>query len=74
MKKKNGISFWPQPILHLDVPLEDGGCNVVVIKACGYCNQRYHCGDVATHLSPNLLYCHVEGFKQVQNLYAKVSP
>jgi hypothetical protein len=33
MKKKDGISFWPQPIFHLDVPLEDNERNVVVIKA-----------------------------------------
>jgi hypothetical protein len=47
MKKGNGISFWLQPILHVDVPLKNDGSNVIVIKACGYCNQWYHCGDVA---------------------------
>jgi hypothetical protein len=47
MKKENGISFWLQPFFHLDVPLEDSGHNVIVIKACGYYNQWYHCGDVA---------------------------
>jgi hypothetical protein len=45
--KKNCISFWPQPIFHVDVPLKNDGCNVIVIKECGYCNQWYHFGDVA---------------------------
>jgi hypothetical protein len=47
MKKEDGISFSSQPIFHLDVPLEDSGRNVIVVKACGYYNQWYHCGDVA---------------------------
>ncbi len=54
--KKDGISFWSQPIFHLYVPPEDSGCNVIVVKACGYYNQWYHCGDVTLPTCKNTFH------------------
>jgi hypothetical protein len=38
MKMGGGSSFWPNPILHLDKPKEEGGHNVILIRPYGYCN------------------------------------
>lgn len=48
MKKGFSMCFWPIPIMHPMKPIYDEGARTfVIIKPCGYCNQYFHCHDVA---------------------------
>jgi hypothetical protein len=45
--RQGGMCFYPLPIVHPKIPVNDGGKNVVIIKPCGYYNLCYHCCDIA---------------------------
>jgi hypothetical protein len=45
LQKGGGMSFWPKPIQHLDMPLCDAP-NMIIIKTCGLCGQWYHYFDI----------------------------
>ncbi len=45
--KGNGLSFWPKPILHPIWPPTSENSIVINVRPCGFCNQGYHCWDIA---------------------------
>ncbi len=49
MKERTGMSFWPTPIMHpTKLPTNDIEARAfIIIKPCGYCNQCFHCHDIA---------------------------
>ncbi len=47
MKIGRGMAFKPKPNLHFEDALEDNGKTFVIVKPCGFCNQGFHCMDVA---------------------------
>jgi hypothetical protein len=46
MKKGGGMCLWPKPILHLAKPTNDSARTFIIINACGYYNQWFHCDDI----------------------------
>jgi hypothetical protein len=47
MKIGRGMTFKPKPIVHFEDLLEDSGRTFIIVKPCGFCNQGFHCMDVA---------------------------
>ncbi len=47
MKIGKGMAFKPKPNLHFKDVLEDSSKTFVIVKPCGFCNQGFHCMDVA---------------------------
>jgi hypothetical protein len=41
MKIGDDALFWPQPILHLDKPLEEDGHNIIIMKLCKMISHYY---------------------------------
>jgi hypothetical protein len=56
MKKGGGMSFQPTPIIHLKKPTNDGGRCVIIVQPCGYCNQCFHCFDIAVTSCKHLFH------------------
>jgi hypothetical protein len=46
MKKMNGNSFWPKPIIHPNAHVNFDSPTFLVIKRCGFCLQGFHCNDI----------------------------
>ncbi len=41
------MSFQPNPIIPPEKPTNDGRRFVIIVQPCGYCNQWFHCFDIA---------------------------
>jgi len=46
MKKMNGNSFWPKPIIHPNAHVNFHSPTFSAIKRCGFCFQGFHCNDI----------------------------
>jgi hypothetical protein len=47
MKIGARMIFKPKLILHFKETIDENGRAFIIVKPCGFCNERFHCMDVA---------------------------